>query len=96
MPDSSEARHLRIHGRVQGVGYRAALQREAQRLGIRGWVRNRGDGSVEAMAAGNSLALAAFIAWCRTGPPGAAVSGVEIEWAEEPADPTGFRIFLTL
>jgi len=68
--------HLRIAGRVQGVGYRYALQAEAVRLGITGWVRNRADGSVEALAQGPQQALETLAAWARRGPPAARVSEV--------------------
>jgi acylphosphatase len=68
--------HLRIAGRVQGVGYRYALQHEAVRLGITGWVRNCADGSVEALAQGPQQALDALTAWARHGPPAARVSEV--------------------
>jgi acylphosphatase len=68
--------HLRIVGRVQGVGFRYALQHEAERLGITGWVRNRADGSVEALAQGPQEALDALEAWARRGPPAARVSEV--------------------
>jgi len=67
---------LRIVGMVQGVGYRYALQSEAARLGVTGWVRNRRDGSVEAVAQGPAQALDSLAAWARRGPPGAAVTGV--------------------
>ena len=67
---------LRIEGIVQGVGYRYALQREAERLGLTGWVRNRRDGSVESVAQGSAEALDALAAWARRGPPAARVSGV--------------------
>jgi len=67
---------LRIEGTVQGVGYRYALQREAERLGLTGWVRNRRDGSVESLAQGTAEALEALIAWARRGPPAARVTGV--------------------
>jgi acylphosphatase len=69
-------RQLRITGTVQGVGYRYAFEREAQRLGVTGWVRNRADASVEALIQGADEALDALTAWARRGPSGARVSGV--------------------
>ena len=72
-------KHLRIHGRVQGVGYRYAMRSRAQIHGVTGWVRNQTDGTVEAMVAGDEQAVAAIIAWAKQGPAGAAVSKVEIE-----------------
>ncbi len=72
------ARLLRIHGRVQGVRYRASAQAEASRLGLAGWVRNRSDGSVEALAVGRRIQVEAFIAWAHQGPPKAQVSRVEV------------------
>jgi acylphosphatase len=76
------ARHLLIRGRVQGVGYRESMRNAAARLGVTGWVRNRRDGSVEAMVDGSDAALDAIVAWARTGPPGAFVSAVEERTAE--------------
>ena len=75
---------LRIHGRVQGVFYRDSTQREAQRLGLHGWVRNRSDGSVEAIAQGPPERVAALIDWCHEGPPLARV--VEVSVIEESVD----------
>lgn len=72
------AKHLRITGRVQGVGFRYHMIRAARELGITGWVRNRHDGSVEAMIQGSPAAVAAMIAWTQRGPPGAAVTDVRI------------------
>ncbi len=71
------ARHLVIHGRVQGVGYRDATVQAAFTFAIAGWVRNRSDGTVEAHAQGEADALAQFLEWCRRGPPLARVSKVE-------------------
>lgn len=72
-------RRLRIRGLVQGVGFRDALRREALARGCTGWVRNRRDGSVEALVAGEAAAVEAVIAWSRQGPPAARVSGVVVE-----------------
>ena len=77
--DAMEIRHLIITGSVQGVGYRYSMVREAQRLNVTGWVRNRGDGSVEATVAGTAEDVAAMIAWARRGPSGAQVAHVAVE-----------------
>ena len=84
------ARLLRIRGLVQGIGYRNALLREATRLGLSGWVRNRSDGSVEALVAGPAPALDELIAWARRGPPAARVGEVSWEAAPAPVE-AGFR-----
>jgi acylphosphatase len=74
-----EVRHLLITGRVQGVCFRGSMAREAQRLGVTGWVRNRADGSVEAMVAGTAEQVAAIMNWARRGPPNARVAQVAVE-----------------
>ncbi len=74
-----EIRHLVISGRVQGVCYRASMAREAQALGVTGWVRNRSDGSVEAMVSGAADQVAALVNWCRRGPSAAVVEHVAVE-----------------
>jgi acylphosphatase len=70
--------HLRIDGRVQGVGYRAFVERQALALGLSGWVRNRHDGSVEAVLQGEPGPVAAIFELCRSGPAAARVDRVEI------------------
>jgi acylphosphatase len=72
---------LLMHGRVQGVGYRASMVYEARRLGVRGWVRNRHDGTVEAACDGTPDACAALVAWARRGPRSSRVAEVEIRAA---------------
>lgn len=70
-------RQIRISGRVQGVGFRAALSDQAARLGVTGWVRNRADGSVEALVQGSADAVGSIIDWARRGPPGARVTRLD-------------------
>ena len=74
---------LVIAGRVQAVGYRAWTIETAMRLGLRGWVRNRRDGTVEALVIGGADAVAAMIAACREGPPAARVAEVAVGEAED-------------
>lgn len=88
------SRRLEITGRVQGVGYRRWAEREALRAGLAGWVRNRRDGSVEALVSGDAEAVAAFVAACRTGPRGAAVTNV-VEHPATETVPTGFSVLPT-
>jgi acylphosphatase len=82
---------LRITGRVQGVGYRASLAQMATAHGLRGWVRNRLDGSVEAVLSGPADACDAVIRWSHRGPPLARVDDVRVTADAEDADlPAGF------
>ena len=76
-------RHLRILGRVQGVFFRAWTAQHAERLGIDGWIRNRGDGSVELVASGPAEAVDALVALCREGPPDARVERVDVTETDE-------------
>jgi acylphosphatase len=84
--------HLVIRGHVQGVWYRGSMQREAGRLGVAGWVRNRADGSVEAEVEGEQRAVDALTAWARRGPRGAAVTDVAVTWSEPIGERGRFEI----
>jgi acylphosphatase len=90
MAERERAVALRIEGRVQGVWYRGWAVAEAERRGLRGWDRNRGDGSVEALLIGAEPLVAAMIEACRRGPPAARVSAV-IERAAADDGSAGFR-----
>ena len=74
-------RHVMIHGRVQGVGYRAFVEHQARARRLEGWVRNRRDGSVEALFAGPPDLVSEMIAICRRGPSSARVEAVQEEAA---------------
>jgi acylphosphatase len=78
-----------VRGRVQGVWFRESTRREAEARGVAGWVRNRDDGTVEAVFEGEPIAVSQVVTWCRIGPPRAAVDGIDV--AEEP--PEGLRGF---
>jgi acylphosphatase len=84
-----ERAHLLVTGRVQGVWYRASMRREAEALGLDGWVRNRPDGAVEAEATGTPDAIDRLIAWARVGPPAARVADVRVERAAVATPPGG-------
>ncbi|WKA31308.1 acylphosphatase [Bradyrhizobium roseum] len=85
---SEAIRHVTVNGRVQGVGYRYFVEREAQSRDIEGWVRNRRDGSVEAVFAGPVEAVTAVIAACRRGPSPARVEALR----DEPANPDMLKL----
>ena len=88
--DETKAVLVRIEGRVQGVFYRGWTVNEATRRGLGGWVRNRRDGSVEALFAGLNNAVDDMVAACSQGPSAARVTGVSTKAAEFP-DRAGFR-----
>jgi acylphosphatase len=71
-------KRLHITGRVQGVAFRASTVAAARDLGLSGWVANRADGSVEAMAEGDDAAVTVLVRWCHHGPPAARVDRVEV------------------
>lgn len=85
-------RRLRITGRVQGVGYRYALCDEAERLGLTGWVRNRLDGSVEAVVQGMPGPVEDLIAWAHRGPRAARVADARVDSVEAPDNYTNFEL----
>lgn len=85
---------MTVSGRVQGVGFRFSLRAEAERLGVGGWVRNRRDGSVEAVLVGDPDAVESVIAWAHDGPAGARVDDLDVlESGEQSA--SGFEIRAT-
>jgi acylphosphatase len=96
MTEATTTKQLRIAGRVQGVGYRASFARQAQGLQLSGWVRNRLDGSVEALVQGNASAVDAITAWARQGPRLARVDHVSIDDLPDAAlMPGEFRVLPT-
>ena len=84
-------RRVVVHGLVQGVFFRDSCRREAQKAGVSGWVRNRPDGTVEALFEGPEDDVRLMLDWVRHGPPYADVERVEIE-DEEPTGQTGFAV----
>lgn len=81
-----------VYGQVQGVFFRRTAKEFADKLGLVGWVRNRDDGSVEAMVAGPKKDLMQFMKWCKSGPPAAKVENVEADWRTEEMDFDSFEI----
>jgi acylphosphatase len=77
------AKHLLVHGRVQGVGFRESLRYEAEMRGLTGWVRNRREGTVEAVVAGDPSEVEEVVQWARRGPPSAHVAGVDVKDVDE-------------
>lgn len=94
MDDRQRAVRARVHGKVQGVGYRVWARREAIELGLVGWVRNERDGTVTAWIAGADAAVSTMIERLRQGPRGSLVSKVEIEEFELRDAPIDFRIIV--
>jgi acylphosphatase len=80
-----------VRGFVQGVGFRASARARAVSLGLAGWVRNCGDGSVEAVFEGERDRVESMLDWCRRGPAGARVDEVEASW-EPPVGDGGFSV----
>ena len=84
--------HAMISGSVQGVFYRLKTQRIASELSLGGWVKNKIDGTVEAVFEGDRIQVEAVLKWCRKGPPGSAVADVEIRWEPYTGSYTTFEI----
>jgi acylphosphatase len=80
-----------VRGRVQGVFFRAEARERARSLGVAGWIRNAGDGSVEAVFEGADEQVDSLVEWCRRGPAGARVDEVEAV-SEEPVGEVGFQV----
>ena len=91
MSEERVRRRVRVHGRVQGVWFRGSTERRARALGLAGWVRNRPDGSVEAVFEGGRSAVEAALTYCREGPPGARVERVDVS-EEAPEGLAGFDV----
>ena len=83
---------LTVRGRVQGVYFRASTQREARRLGLSGWVRNRSDGSVDILAEGEETSIRELFTWAQKGPSAARVEKVETRWRSYTGDHPDFKI----
>ena len=83
--------HVVVHGHVQGVFFRDTVRRSAREHGVSGWVRNRRDGTVEAVFEGPPEGVSALVELCRTGPPGAQVERVEVT-EEQPEGLSGFSL----
>ena len=88
--DDITSLRLRIEGFVQAVGYRHFAMEEARKLSLAGWIRNRSDGTVEALVSGNTKAVEAFVAACSRGPEGSRVKSIDLHNAEPP-DEKGFH-----
>jgi acylphosphatase len=84
--------HVVVRGRVQGVYFRASTRDQADELGLAGWVRNRTDGSVELLAEGETAQLEQLVTWCHSGPRGAAVRDVTVEWQATAGEFVGFVV----
>jgi len=84
--------HVKITGLVQGVFFRARTCEVAVSHGVRGWVRNRSDGSVEALFAGEERAVIEVVQWCHKGPPSARVADVTVSWHDTTGRYDDFRV----
>ena len=90
--DSNVRAHAIISGRVQGVFFRVETKHAADGFGVFGWVRNRRDGTVEALFEGDQDQVDAVLAWCKEGPPHAQVSAVKVDWEDYAGEFSAFDI----
>jgi len=81
---NNKSLHIQVAGRVQGVAFRHYTKIQADQLGVTGWVRNRPDGSVEAVISGTERQLEDMVAWLHSGPPAAVVNAVQVTETAEP------------
>ena len=84
--------HVIISGRVQGVFYRATTRGKAVRIGLSGWVKNLSNGNVEAVFEGEEEAVKELVEFCRRGPPGAKVTGIDVAWERYSGEFRDFKI----
>ena len=89
---SATAFSATVHGRVQGVGFRYYTRSMAHRLGVRGYVQNLANGSVQVEAEGNEAAVREFAAWLQKGPPSARVGSVDISWRQSTVGYASFTV----
>ena len=91
-PMSTKRVHVIVRGPVTGVFFRAATQREARRLGVTGWVKNRPDGNVEFVAEGEEEAIREIVSWAHKGPSAARVDDIDVRWRGYTGEFSDFRI----
>ena len=84
--------HAIVSGIVQGVNFRYYTNRQAESLGLTGWVANRWDGAVEVVAEGTRPTVQSLLNWLQHGPPSATVTGVQVEWERATGEFTAFRV----
>ena len=81
-----------IYGEVQGVGFRSQVRQQARLIGIKGWVVNKPDGTVEVLSEGEETKLQEFIRWCSRGPLGTTITKVDTDWQDYKAEFTDFTV----
>lgn len=90
--ESNVRAHVIVSGTVQGVFFRMETQRAAESRGVNGWVRNKADGTVEAVFEGPKDRVTSVLDWCRQGPPRATVDKVDVSWEDYTGEYKGFRV----